>query len=306
MFSQKATIALFLALSTSVSTAIMAPGNIEQMKHDTDEELFILVDSVSPLLGQKPGCITYAMATATVIDVKHGDYQPGEKIQFSTYSYDINSMECQGFTGPASPPELQDGWCGVALLNQATTPNGPLSLAAYGDSLKQAPDNMCKTEGHRKLVLGPGVTEDMKTNADEKLLIQVDSVILLLGQTPSCVNYSMVSATVMLAPEGKQQSYQPGDKVEFQIYSYDWGSNACQGFVAGPSAPPALVAGWCGLAYLNNGVRTPDAPLVLAAYGDSLEEAPANLCLATVLPSGDGNSEPNNGGSNRMLRGSKD
>ena len=303
MFSIKITAFAFL-VSTTWASALVAPESLDAMKNNADEKLLIEVKSFLPLDKQENSCVTFYSATALVkSDGEHQSYKPGEQVAFYSYNYDLESPDCQGFTGPTSPPVLGAGWCGLAYLNAGASSDAPLQLAAYGDSFEQAPGDMCQMGGQRRLALAPGTTDEMKKSADEKLLVQVDSVSPVVQNKDGCLKYSLVSATVKFAPDQKQQAYYTGDKVEFTTYSYDLNSSECQGFV-GPASPQTLSVGWCGLAYLNAGT-SPNAPLEIAAYGDSLEQAPADMCIGDILPSGNYDRKPDERGSNRMLRGSK-
>jgi len=120
----------------------------------------------------------------------------------------------------------------------------------------------------------------MKSEAEEKLLISVDSVTPFLGQSSHrCIVRYDAKATV-IGVNSTNHGYQQGDSIDFETYYYDSTSINCRGF-GGPSSPPMLNEGWCGYAYLNDdgSSKDDDSTLQLAANGYSLEEEPTDKCI---------------------------
>ena len=157
----------------SASEAALSPRTTGDMKQSADELAMISVTKVSPLVmtdsPQQQECPTHYDITAEVAHTSRSTigFQEGDTINFQSYYYDPTSSACQSFTGPSSPPELTEGWCGYAYLNDgdADTTSQFLTLAAFGDSLEPesqdkcakeldgvsyctfAPDNTCYTDG---------------------------------------------------------------------------------------------------------------------------------------------------------------
>lgn len=300
--------ALLVSTTSTAVHAVLPPASSEDLKANADERFMISVNSVQPIMAQPAGdCVIESMVTATVLATQGTEplYQPGELIVFPTYYYDSESSSCQGFTGPASPPQLEAGWCGLAYLNQRDT--GALELAAFGDSLMTF-DGQCNFGGQGRqhgnadqrlndYLPQPATAPPKKEEADERFMISVDSVASVQGQQGGCVTDSLVTATVVATQrrEGEEAVYQPGDKIVFSTYYYNPESSACQGFT-GPASPPQITADWCGLAYLNKSA-TEDGPLELAAYGDSLVSFDGQCNFEAH--------QPTNGGNTRRLRGAQ-
>lgn len=114
--------------------------------------------------------------------------------------------------------------------------------------------------------LAPAATQDVKANA-ERIMITVTTVEALSSQPAACVQESSVTAMV-IATQGENLAFWPGDEISFTSYFYDANSPACEGFV-GAASPPQLEAEWCGIAYLDQ--ETGSGAWRLAAFGDSLE-----------------------------------
>ena len=112
---------------------------------------------------------------------------------------------------------------------------------------------------------------ELKTNAQEKLVIEV--VSFASDEKIDCKNYFLVEAKVL--SDGEHQHAKYGHTIAFKTYT----NSVDSGCKTTEAAPPMLEVGWCGLAFLNKDSLQHHGPLVLAARGDSLQQAPPDLCV---------------------------
>jgi hypothetical protein len=133
---------------------------------------------------------------------------------------------------------------------------------------------VCFTIGFLRAELPPGSYETLQANAEEVLLLNVDTVVPRNDTTNSCLIDFTVNATVIRI-NTTTAGFMEGDFVLFNSYILDDEKEECQGFV-GPQLPPSFEPGWCGLAHLNltevTGILRP------TAYGRSFVQVDSEQC----------------------------
>lgn len=124
--------------------------------------------------------------------------------------------------------------------------------------------------------LPPAAMEELMANAEEVLLIRVETVDTV--ESGCMPRYNL--GTQIIAVNQTTNGLTSGNILSFGSYSLDRESMGCGGWV-GPTPPPKLEAGWCGYVYLN---KRDDGDMGLAAYGESFQQAPEEAC-AVEIPS---------------------
>ena len=116
----------------------------------------------------------------------------------------------------------------------------------------------------------------LKKKASEKILIGVETAKSF--QTADCKDYFIVTATVLST--GPHQTLEQGAFVYFTTYTKSADASCEDEDVP---APPMVVAGWCGLAFMDTVEGSPAGTLQLAAHEESLQPLPADMCIFNLF-----------------------
>jgi predicted small secreted protein len=130
-----------MALLLARANTVLRTG--EDLRANASDIMLISVISVeSKTESDVDPCVTVFAVSGRVIDVNTSsiDAIEGDRVAFSSFGVDTESVGCLGYAGPLPPPTLEAGWCGRVYLKQ--NEDGGLSLAAYGYSLVPTPDEM--------------------------------------------------------------------------------------------------------------------------------------------------------------------
>lgn len=139
---------ILLILLPSCVHSELPPQVYENWKLAAQEVLFIQASEVESLeaMTDYNECIKeeHFLVTATVLEVNRTSmfdgFEQGDTIKFETYNVSFDpAPECQGWSGPSWPVQVDIGWCGTVYLNH--TNSSTLYLAAGGRSLETKPCN---------------------------------------------------------------------------------------------------------------------------------------------------------------------
>jgi hypothetical protein len=137
---------------------------------------------------------------------------------------------------------------------------------------------ICLTIGFLRAELPPGSYETLQANAEEVLLLNVDTVVPRNKTRNSCLIDFTINATVIDINK-TTAGFMEGDFVLFDSSVLGDEKEECQGFV-GPQLAPSFEPGWCGLAHLNlteiTGILRP------TAYGRSFVQVDSEECQQTT------------------------
>jgi hypothetical protein len=131
------------ATVAAMALLLVRANNGEDLRANASDIMLVSVISVeSKTESDVEPCVTVFAVSGRVIDVNTSsiDAIEGDRVAFSSFSVDTESVGCLGYAGPLPPPRLEAGWCGRVYLKQ--NEDGGLSLAAYGYSLVPTPDEM--------------------------------------------------------------------------------------------------------------------------------------------------------------------